>query len=494
MATLVLGSVAPLAGTTAFAAEQGTITIKDTQKDQTYTAFKLFDATVNGDAVSYTLPDGNLFDTLKQNGVETHFTVTKNGTLNYFTLKQDDAAGKEAMIKWAQGFKDKLPDGKKVTEDTDDKTATLDVDYGYYIVTSTYNNGSVVMVTSNTPNATIREKNSNNPGWGDNGGKKVGAKTYNIGDKITYTVTYEKATNYNTKDTGTGKVTEKVYQYVLHDDMPDGAVVLDESSIEVKVNNVKVDPKNVDNTKGYTFAKDQMNTNDFTITIPWAETQEAKQNGDDEDFFYNGISKIEITYTGVLKEAAVEGSTTGNANTARIQPNVTPNPSDPKDPGKTAKVYDGEINIKKVDGQNENITLEGAVFVLQNDKKEYYTYDANKQETTWGNDLTKATKVTTGTNGTAKFSGIAEGTYHLVEIEAPKGYNLLDAPTDVTLELKEGAAADADTLLATPKVANNKGAELPSTGSTGTKLFYTVGAVLLVSAGVALVARRRVED
>ena len=38
---------------------------------------------------------------------------------------------------------------------------------------------------------------------------------------------------------------------------------------------------------------------------------------------------------------------------------------------------------------------------------------------------------------------------------------------------------------------NVKGTELPSTGGMGTTLFYIIGAVLVLGAGVVLVTRRR---
>ena len=41
------------------------------------------------------------------------------------------------------------------------------------------------------------------------------------------------------------------------------------------------------------------------------------------------------------------------------------------------------------------------------------------------------------------------------------------------------------------KVENNKGTELPSTGGIGTTIFYVIGAILVLGAGILLVTRRR---
>ena len=40
-------------------------------------------------------------------------------------------------------------------------------------------------------------------------------------------------------------------------------------------------------------------------------------------------------------------------------------------------------------------------------------------------------------------------------------------------------------------VVNNAGTELPSTGGIGTTIFYVIGAILVIGAGVVLVTRRR---
>ena len=42
-------------------------------------------------------------------------------------------------------------------------------------------------------------------------------------------------------------------------------------------------------------------------------------------------------------------------------------------------------------------------------------------------------------------------------------------------------------------IINQSGAELPSTGGIGTKLFYMFGVILALGAGVLLVSRRRAE-
>jgi len=42
-------------------------------------------------------------------------------------------------------------------------------------------------------------------------------------------------------------------------------------------------------------------------------------------------------------------------------------------------------------------------------------------------------------------------------------------------------------------VVNLAGTELPSTGGIGTTIFYVVGAILVIGAGVVLITKRRME-
>ena len=78
-----------------------------------------------------------------------------------------------------------------------------------------------------------------------------------------------------------------------------------------------------------------------------------------------------------------------------------------------------------------------------------------------------------------------EFTYYLEETKAPAGYNKLTARKPV--EVKAAAGNEVT-------VENHKGAELPSTGSFGTKMLYVVGVSAILVAFVYMVAKRRVKN
>ena len=134
--------------------------------------------------------------------------------------------------------------------------------------------------------------------------------------------------------------------------------------------------------------------------------------------------------------------------------------------------------------------------------------------------------VETDENGILLFRGLQAGEYTLTEIEAPEGYNLLNQPINIkvdwaaTKDQTNANVADTDTctwtisyknagdttwtkITATDDttitdlfqmdVENKAGTELPSTGGIGTTIFYVVGAMLVIGAGVILITRRRMD-
>lgn len=115
--------------------------------------------------------------------------------------------------------------------------------------------------------------------------------------------------------------------------------------------------------------------------------------------------------------------------------------------------------------------------------------------------------------GQLVFSGLGAGNYTLTESTTPVGYNTIEPinftikyiPRDTpTEELEEGQSvgfyvseSNYPITLGTEKnnlmttVVNNSGAVLPSTGGIGTTIFYVLGSILLIGAGVLLVTKRK---
>ncbi len=112
--------------------------------------------------------------------------------------------------------------------------------------------------------------------------------------------------------------------------------------------------------------------------------------------------------------------------------------------------------------------------------------------------------ITTDANGQIIFRGLdGDKSYQLVELTTLDGYNLMTGPATLTLtkEAKDATAASIDagsdehttylTAASVTKVPNNSGTVLPSTGGIGTTIFYVVGSILVVAAGVLLITKKR---
>ena len=96
-------------------------------------------------------------------------------------------------------------------------------------------------------------------------------------------------------------------------------------------------------------------------------------------------------------------------------------------------------------------------------------------------------------NGKIRFVGFDSDTYYLEETKAPEGYNKLLARQGFEID-----GANLDSIVTQGvytsggvQVINKTGSLLPQTGGMGTTLFLAVGAVLVLGAGIILVARKR---
>ena len=212
----------------------------------------------------------------------------------------------------------------------------------------------------------------------------------------------------------------------------------------------------------------------------------------------------------------------------------------------TSTTYTSEIGDPEVDKWTG--PLEGAVFGLFTDEDGEVPYIPKKADGTAGDEPLTAT---TGADGRMNFAGLDAGTYYLKEISAPAGYVTNSDPVEVVISavteevevtewwtgsawVSEDPGNDAKSVTyktdilkeytvtiggqetakytftnnTTPNSTeiqwdeaelvehpyafeNIQGVELPSTGGIGTTIFYIVGSVLVIGAGVVLITRRR---
>lgn len=146
----------------------------------------------------------------------------------------------------------------------------------------------------------------------------------------------------------------------------------------------------------------------------------------------------------------------------------------------TLELY--KVTGKKVDSVKKN-GLEGAVFSIYRDSNKDGTFDAST-------DTLIAEGIKSKAEGVFEYDPLAEGTYFLVETQAPAGYELLTGAVKFTT----GDAA-ADNVITLTDVENIKdtGINLPQTGGAGT-VALTAAGVVLVAGAAAFIVRSRKEN
>ncbi len=135
-------------------------------------------------------------------------------------------------------------------------------------------------------------------------------------------------------------------------------------------------------------------------------------------------------------------------------------------------------------------------------------------------DAVVSIELTTGEDGKISFKDLGAGEYTLTETVTPEGFNTIEpikfeivftAPDrgvvtgDETciwdIVVKEGSfevseSGNGNSLggVFSANIINQSGSLLPSTGGIGTTIFYVVGAVLVIGAGILLVAKKRMSN
>ena len=226
-------------------------------------------------------------------------------------------------------------------------------------------------------------------------------------------------------------------------------------------------------------------------------------------------STVTVIYSAHLNENAYVNNGSGsteNENTVKLEFSNNPywngegTPDKGETPEDTVWVFTYEVDNTKVDGSNEDKPLAGAGFKLYSDKdceqEIALIYDETKgayrpvKGEEQGEEMFSAEST-----GIFNIIGLDAGTYYLKETTIPAGYNEMSPnPFVVTIkatheELTEETCNVTLTEDSTMnnEIVNNQGATLPETGGMGTTLFYAVGGVLVVGAGILLITKKRME-
>ena len=501
----------------------GSITVSNAAKGETYTIYKLFGATVDGTDYSKVAYTGTIPSTMTD-----YFQYTSTGSgyveakpaaysaVTYYTSAAKTETSATATAYWTPATGASMSDGLKSALATWANGQTSNAGQvvadggpvvfsglalGYYVVTTSQGQQAISVDTTNlTPS--IIDKNSTTY----DADKTVGATSYNIGDTIEYTATFN-TTNWIGD--------EQVKSYTIADTLPEFLSNVRITGLTIVQSTTdKTNYPDVDLSSSYTAFTNKQ------IVIPWV-------SGADDDSIYKNGSVITLTYTAVLTSTSRVGGA-ANTNTISITPNHDKTGDNPfkehDEDDEIIKTYGA--CLLKVDGDGN--PLAGAKFAFTGLTTE--PTDVAGVYRVTGYDATATglgTIMDTDDNGKLYILGLkANQTLTGKETEAPLGYNKLTDDITVTaqetstelyhkeetryydakgnlisttstsshtvtgselnLSLLEGQAATT--------VTNLQGTELPSTGGIGTTIFYVLGGLLVIGAAVILVARRKAEN
>ena len=244
-----------------------------------------------------------------------------------------------------------------------------------------------------------------------------------------------------------------------------------------------------------------------------------------------GGGYIVVEYTATLNSNANVQipSNPGNPTEVYLTYSNNPNNADGSGTGVTPKdevvVYTFQLPMSKVDGSTEPVSLTGATFAIFTSEAAAITAagDPNTAANfasalTFSGSagsyiLSASGSYTLSDNGSGAYAinGLDQGTYYLVEIAAPAGYNRLTSPVTVLIDptYNDGSRSSAyvdghipdatlDQLTAVGingaaqlTIINQAGVTLPETGGMGTKAFVIGGLMLMLLALILVLARKR---
>ena len=424
-----------------------------------------------------------------------------------------------------------LPEGYYLIKDADAPLAGKDDAYTDYIL-------QVVKDVSIDPKSdvpTVEKKVQEDDKYNQDGGYGNGyndVADWNIGDEIPFKL-------IGTLPDEDSWVDYTTYTYIFHDTMSAGLTLVGDS--------IHVYIADKDSKGEEPAVEKEIPKRFYDILVPG--TDKAPEDACSFEVRFEDLktvcsadgtpvtadSIIIVKYNATLNENAEIGLT-GNPNNVYLEfsnnPNGTGTGETPKD---YVIVFTYELDVKKVAGEDTDHTLPGAEFKLYREIDnpsgddpilEYVIVDSNGKVTDWTiNKDADGTTLISGSDGKFIVSGLDDGTYYLEETKAPDGYNKLpnsikividattsngqgwqgsedgstagNALTALTITVDNGEAVgsgDPNLGIVDAEVKNNAGSTLPETGGMGTTIFYVLGAILVLGAGVLLIARRRTDS
>lgn len=494
---LVVMSVSVTAVSTAADETTYTLSIENATQGTTYSAYQIFAGTVS-DGKLTGITTGVDLTSLSDliTALKSAFTTTNISALSSTSTAAEVAAAinndiaatadKETLVNVLRSVVD---DSAKytATASADGDVTISSVEGGYYlIVTNTSDStGVALLVASNT---TIDPKTSTT----STVKKDVTGSDYGVeadtSEEVSFTVTvtlpdnlYLYTDGYAIKlvDTLTNLTFDKLTSVTLYaSGSTSGTDVKDSFTAE---NTTAEGAASNEETISGTLAADYCITTYNSGTVVFVYTAKVESDA----YTYDGTTNSVILYYG-------------------NDPDDTTSLVDDDDADESGEVtvYEYTLVINKTDATTDE-TLNGAVFALVADGDDVDDDDNYIYATSSDGATTYDSADATSSVSTFYFIGLDTNiSYTLIEVETPSGYTAInnqtiavgEASSDGSIEIKLGdTAATATTTAGVYEltVTNSSSSGLPETGGMGTKIFYTLGGILVVGAGVLLIVKRR---
>ena len=472
-----------------------------TLEGQTIYLYKLFDVTEspNGETknYAYTVNPANGYKDAIKSALGNSFTGTTDEEYAAAVLALKDTEG--AVQKFANDFTtyaltnttskvEATTNSGKITKTNKESYTFSDLAAGYYLVYVT--GGKEIqssLVTVDTDATTVDLKTE-----APSITKTADKDTVSIGQVVKYTVTgsIPDTTGYDQ------------YQYIIHDELSKGldfvndenGTALGEGATTVKVTvafgeGVTDAAETVPTTANLDTANNKKMSLDLSAWVKANQTNKGKE--------------FTVTYYAKVNANAV----VTEKNNAQLEYGNKPGETTKTTPSE-AKTPTYPLDILKKDKKGDK-KLAGAKFSLYRSSEDAKNgKNAIKVSGSNGNYVVDSTSTTTEFESVEEITragynlhvnGLAEGTYYLVETQAPAGYNKLTAP--IKIEITKSADADVnnwtiskDGKAETDKIIdieNSTGSLLPSTGGMGTIIFAVIAAILVLGVAVSFIRDKR---
>lgn len=491
---------------TAFAAGPAncslTVNVKDGQdlKGQTINLYKLFDLSTSksGETTNYAYTVNKVagYKEALNKALGASYTTDEDYAKAVLSLGENNSV---KVQKFANDFTtaaltNKLTATETSNKITDSKTSYefTDLKSGYYLVYVTGGKeiqSSLVTVDESTNTVNLKTEAPSIT-------KKTDSDTVSIGQVVKYTVasSVPDTTGYSE------------YVYKINDTLSNGLdFVNDANGTAVNGNTVNVTVAFKDETvspAGTTPTTASLSgANKRTMALDLSEWVRANQTNKGKEFTVTYYAKVNNKAVVTEKNSATLEYGNNPRDTTTTTPSEAKTPTYPLDINKTKK------------GSDEK--LAGAKFRLYSSEVDANANDESKAikvspvvagvagnyvvDPTSDNTVFESVASIEGQGYNLHVNGLAEGTYYLVETEAPAGYNKLTAPIKVTITktgdtewtISKDGTEETDKII---DVENSTGSLLPSTGGMGTIAFTVVAALLVLGVAVSFIRDRKREN